>query len=130
MCTPWPDHWDSGLLYDEVAQLDKAVEDYTRAIKLVPGDEAFFYSRGHAYFRLNKDDLAIADLTAAIRLQPKLSELYFWRGFSFERTKKYIEAKQDFTRVIASENDPAVLGEVYDCSPIFLLFRVLQNNSL
>lgn len=99
-------------MYDEVSQLDKAVEDYTRAIKLVPGDEAFFYSRGHAYFRLNKDELAIADLTAAIKLQPNLAELYFWRGFSFERTKKYIEAKQDFSRVIAAENDPAVLGEV------------------
>lgn len=92
------------------------MEDYSRAIKLVPGDEAFYYSRGHAYFRMNKDDLAISDLSAAIKLQPKLAELYFWRGFSYERSKMYTEAKQDFSRVIASENDPAVLGEVR-CAP-------------
>ena len=49
----------SGLLYDEVGQLDKAVEDYNKAIQLVPNDEAFFYSRGHAYFRKNMDEAAI-----------------------------------------------------------------------
>ena len=51
---------------------DRAIADYTEAIRLDPKLAIAYYERGIAYHALGDFDRAIADYTEAIRLDPKL----------------------------------------------------------
>jgi tetratricopeptide (TPR) repeat protein len=51
---------------------DRAIADYTEAIRLDPKLAIAYYERGVAYHALGDFDRAIADYTEAIRLDPKL----------------------------------------------------------
>jgi tetratricopeptide (TPR) repeat protein len=61
-------------------QPDKAIDDYTAAIKLSPKDAQHWGNRGYAW--RNKKDLpkALADLNEAIRLDPKSATWFTNRG--------------------------------------------------
>lgn len=57
-------------------QREKAIEDYSTAIKLHP-DEVFLYLRRGREYRVIKDsEKALADFDAAIKLKPQWAELY------------------------------------------------------
>ena len=51
--------------------LDKAIADYTQAIKLAPQAAAAFRSRGILWRRVKAYDKAIADFSEAVRLNPR-----------------------------------------------------------
>ncbi len=46
-------------MMDDVGQLDRALEDFSKAIELRPVEDVFFYSRGYAHFRKGSNELAI-----------------------------------------------------------------------
>jgi len=48
----------------------KAIDDYTRALKINPKHAEALESRGHAYKRLGWTDLAIADFDSALEIKP------------------------------------------------------------
>ena len=60
------------LTYGKKGDHDKAIADFTEAIRLNPNDAEAYYSRGCEYFEKGDHDRAIADFTEAIRLNPKL----------------------------------------------------------
>ena len=59
---------------------EKAIADYTEAIRLDPKDAKAYYNRGVAYGEKGERDKAIADFTEAIRLNPKMAWAYIFRG--------------------------------------------------
>ncbi len=64
---------------------DKAVEDYSQADLLTPGDADLHQNRGLAYVALNKWDDAIKDYTAAIAIAPQFPDTYIDRGSAWFR---------------------------------------------
>ena len=54
-----------------MGRYDKAIFDYTEAIKRKPEHADFYYSRGLAYNKMGKSDKAISDYTKAIELKHK-----------------------------------------------------------
>ena len=72
-----------GLGLRRKGDYDKAIADYTEAIRLNPKLAEAYYSRGFAYGKKGDYDKAIADYTEAIRLDPKYAEAYYNRGVAY-----------------------------------------------
>lgn len=59
---------------------DKAIADYTEAIRLNPEFAAAFHNRGETWLNKGEFDKALADLTEAIRLNPNNERSFNNRG--------------------------------------------------
>lgn len=59
-----------GLAYSQKQQFDRAVADYTSAIKLNPKSAEAYNNRGAAFLKLNRFDLAEKDIRKALALDP------------------------------------------------------------
>ncbi|GHV49664.1 hypothetical protein AGMMS49579_02340 [Spirochaetia bacterium] len=79
---------------------DRAIADYTQAIKLDPKDATAYNNRGYAYYNKNDYDRAFADYTQAIKLDPKDATAYNNRGYIYLSKNDYDRAIADYTEVI------------------------------
>ena len=70
-----------GIAYGHKGEYDKAIADFTEAIRLEPETiSRRIEYRGDAYAEKGEHDKAIADFTEVIRLDPKFAEAYCNRG--------------------------------------------------
>ncbi len=101
------DHVMRGVAWREMGQLDKAIADFTEAIKLDPKSALYFdllasahVVRAGKWEEMGQLDKAIADFTEAIKLDPK-SALYFkMRGGIRLKKKEFAKAVADLSEVI------------------------------
>lgn len=91
--------------FKELGDYDSALEDYTRALELVP-DAYWFNRRGLAYEETKQFEQAAADYARAIELDPAWAIAYNNRGFIKLNLKDYSGAKKDFEKAISL--DPSV----------------------
>jgi tetratricopeptide (TPR) repeat protein len=95
---------------------DRAIEEFTKAIRIEPNYSPAFRSRGIAWFYKKEFDTAIADYNEAIRLDPNDHFAYFYRGYGWLYKKEYHQAIADFTEQIrldpTSSHGYAFRGEV------------------
>src|SRR5215469_116981 len=86
-------------------QNDKAVADYTEAIRLNPDYAEAYNGRGQAYFKLRQFDKAISDYGDAIRIKPDFAEAYSNRGFTYTRLGQFEKALADCSEAIRIKPD-------------------------
>ena len=80
---------------------DKAISEYSQAIKLNPNNIMAYISRGFVYHDGKEDyDKAIADFSEAIRLNPKDDGAYRVRGLAYTNKENYDKAIADFNESI------------------------------
>jgi tetratricopeptide (TPR) repeat protein len=84
---------------DSVA-LDRAIADYTQAIKLDPTFVQAYVTRGFAYSEKADFDRAIADYTQALQLAPKFVQAYVNRARAYRLKGDIDRAIADYTQVI------------------------------
>jgi tetratricopeptide (TPR) repeat protein len=87
-----------GNAYQTKGDNDRAIADYSEAIRLGPKNAGSYYNRGSVYEGKGDFDRTIADYNEAIRLDPKLSLAYYFRGLAWRE-------KGDFDRAIADYSD-------------------------
>jgi tetratricopeptide (TPR) repeat protein len=80
--------------------LDRAIEDYNKAIQLNPNLAEAYYNRGVAYDDKGQYNEAIKDFDEAIRINPNLVEAYCNRGVAYYAKGQYNEAIKDFDEAI------------------------------
>src|SRR6266545_3733493 len=98
-----------GIEKGKEGDLDGAIADFDRAIKLNPKDVAPYYNRAQAR-RLKKDaDGAIADYTRAIELKPDYARAYYNRAMSKQAKGDKAGAEADFKT--AAKFDPELTSE-------------------
>jgi len=95
---------DRGLVYQAKGDLDRAIADFTEAIRLDPKSARAFNNRGIAYQAKGDGDRAIADFTEAIRLDPKNFLAYLVRGLAHLYSGSLPQARADLSQ--ASELNP------------------------
>jgi tetratricopeptide (TPR) repeat protein len=100
------DYFTSGNVHYENNNINKAIADYTQAIKLNPNFAEAYYFRGNSY-SLNDSDKAITDYTEAIRLNPRYAEAYYNRGWGYFWEQDYDKAIADFEAVLKIEPNNA-----------------------
>jgi tetratricopeptide (TPR) repeat protein len=89
-----------GIAYHDKDDYDRAVADYTQAIKLDPKDAFAYNDRGNAYRDNGDNDRAIADFNQAIQLDPKYAFAYNGRGFAYRNKGDNDRAIADFNQAI------------------------------
>ncbi len=89
----------------------KAINDFNKAINILPNYQDAYVMRGYVKFKLKDFKGAMSDLTKAISLNPQNSALaYDFRGRVKFELNDYIGARDDFTHSIDLENNN---GRVY-----------------
>jgi len=82
---------------------DKAIAEYTQAIKLVPNYVIVYNERALAYGNKGDYDKAIADLNEAIRLDPNYAVAYNNRAYAYNGKGDYDKAIADANQAIKLE---------------------------
>jgi tetratricopeptide (TPR) repeat protein len=94
------DFFVSGGAHLEKGHLDRAIADYSEAIRLKPDFFAAYLNRGTALRKKGEIDPALADYTQAIRLKPDLYDAYTLRGICYGKKGQYEEAIADYTKAL------------------------------
>jgi tetratricopeptide (TPR) repeat protein len=89
-----------GYSWHGKGQFARAIEDYTRAIQLMPDYADAYSNRGADYNNLGRYDLAIHDLSEAIRLDPRESTNFKNRSFALAKKGDYKRALADLERAV------------------------------
>jgi tetratricopeptide (TPR) repeat protein len=104
-------HHARGEAYVQKEEWDKAIADFTEAIRLDPEDAQYWCFRGRAYQRKGELDSAIADYSEAARLTPKDIHPYLYRYSAHEKKGEVEKAIGDLDAAIAIDPRCAVCYE-------------------
>ena len=90
-----------GIAYRLKGEYDRAIQDYSQAIKLNAKFAAAYNNRGVVYDRKGEYDRAIADYDQAIRIDPGYANAFNARGFALREKGDLDRAIADFDRAIS-----------------------------
>lgn len=89
-------------IYQNGAQWDDAVAEYTNAIAYSHQDSEFryyyFFSRGSVYVKKHKNEEALADFTEALKLRPESAPALINRGFCYYNLKEKAKSCADWRK--------------------------------
>jgi tetratricopeptide (TPR) repeat protein len=92
--------WRGNWYYNERGDLDRAIADYTQAIRLNPNYSVAYANRANVYADRKDYNRAMSDWTQALRIDPNDVEVYLNRGYTYLDMKEYDKAITDFNEVI------------------------------
>ena len=94
------DWFENGCVLVNSGNPQKAVEAFTKAIKLNPNNEKFYVFRGNAYGEAGNNNQAVKDIAKAIKLNPKYAKAYVSRGNAYLRSGSYQQAVKDYSMAV------------------------------
>ncbi len=94
-----------GLAYKSKGQFDRAIADFSEAIRLKPDFVTAFNNRGNVYYGKGQFDLAIKDYDKAIHLNPDLAEAFGNRGNVYRKKGQFDRAIKDYDKAIHLKPD-------------------------
>lgn len=89
-----------GIGHSDAGNYDKALADFTEAIRLDPNDPSGFYHRARSLNDVAEYDRALDDIEAAIKLDPSDADAWNVRGMIFLDSGRYQRAGEDFLRAV------------------------------
>ena len=92
-------------------ELNKAISDYTNAIKINPKYAEAYNNRGNAFFKERNFEEAISDYTKALEINSNFIQSYRNRGIAYAKIRKTEEAVSDFKKYLKlNPSDPKALS--------------------
>jgi len=92
-------HFERGNAFIRSGDINRAIESFSKALRLNPNYDAALIGRGVALCKKGDYENAMADLSEALYLDPKSAKAYYYRG-------SVLSTKGDYAGAIAD----------YDCS--------------
>jgi Flp pilus assembly protein TadD len=89
-----------GNAFDLSGRLQKALEDFSRAVQINSKYFDAYYNRGCIYYKLGQFNQAIEDCNRAIALSPLFAKAYNIRGMAYGGQKNYEQALSDISKAI------------------------------
>lgn len=89
----------------DLGEFDKAIQEYTRALQLDPGNVELLLGRGDAQHRNHNPRTAIKDFDQVISAEPNNARAYYYRAWSYIAMRKLEKAISDFSRAIELKPD-------------------------
>jgi tetratricopeptide (TPR) repeat protein len=109
--------FDQGRRNFDIRNYNRAITDFTEAIKLNPNLYEAYFQRARVYSELNRYDRAIADYTQVIQLLPNDWGAYNNRGLAYHKKGDYDRAITDYNQAIQMNPNNAAgyhnRGDVY-----------------
>lgn len=96
-----------GAVYYGKKDYNRAIADFSEAIRIDPDFTNAFHNRGLAYYDKNDYDHAIADYSEVIRLNPKDASAHRDRGLAYSNKNDFDRAIADFSEAIRLKPDYA-----------------------
>ncbi len=94
-------YYNRGLNSYRAGEIDKAINDFTLAIKMKPDDADAYDNRGISYIVKKEYDRALADFDRAIRIKPRSDASFYNRGVAYQLKGDYSQAIADYNRALA-----------------------------
>jgi tetratricopeptide (TPR) repeat protein len=91
-------YYNRGTTFLQIQHYERAIENYSYAIKLGTANPAVYLGRGRAYDGCQRYEQSIADYTQVIQMNPRFSLAYFLRAYTYLRLKQREPACADFER--------------------------------
>jgi tetratricopeptide (TPR) repeat protein len=114
-----------GLAYTQQGQIGAALEDFQKALKRGPNEDAkyaVFVNRGLLFDRQGKFTQAIADLRQAITVKPQQYEAYANLAKVYQQQKQFTAAVEQLDRAIQTATQMVQAGQL-EKSALALLYR-------
>ena len=92
------EYFDRGNSHFDDAKFEKAIADYSQAIRIDPEYATAYNNRGLSYHQLGQDEKAIDDYSQAIRIDPEYAVAYYNRGVAYEGLRQQEKADADAKR--------------------------------
>jgi len=89
-----------GTVYDEMGQQDKAIADYTQALKIDSNYALAYSNRGLIYGSRGDYDPAIIDFSRALKIDSNNTFALWNRGITYSILKQWDDAIIDYSRLI------------------------------
>mgnify|MGYP003627123746 FL=1 len=83
-----------GVAYKNTGNLQAAIDDYTRALRLAPRDALLYQNRANARRAMGNYDAALADIEKATELEPKSAAAWYVRGAIAEDRGNLADARR------------------------------------
>ena len=93
--------------------LDGALSDFDRAIRLDPNDADAYFKRGRSFLIDGNAKFAIADFDKSISLNDRNPLVYAERGFAHQTQGQRDEALKDFERGLKLNNDLRLMLDLH-----------------
>lgn len=92
-----------GVANAALGKLDKAIGDFSEAVKLSPGNALALYNRGNVQFDRKEMRLAIADYDLALAQDPEFTLAYYNRGIAYENLGERERCIADYRKALTLE---------------------------
>ncbi len=89
---------DRAYAYQKKGNLEKAIADYTIAIRIRPDDALTYCQRGLVYESAGDYERALVDYAEAIRRDPTDEIVYRMRGLFYKHKGEQAKADEDFAQ--------------------------------
>ena len=93
-------YYNRGSAYRNKGQLEKAIQDFDKAIELNPSFAELYSNRGSTHSSRGKYHLAIRDYSQALQLNPTFAEACYNRGLVYWHQGEYDLALRDFEKAV------------------------------
>lgn len=117
-------HW-RGMVYEELGQVTKAIEDYEHRLQKDPKDIHFLVHHGSLMMDVGLRDSALRDLNEAVALSETNRYARGTRGSILMSLKKYEEAFEDFDYL--ARTDPDDVFSLVRRASVYLQLEKLQE---
>ena len=98
-------------------ELERALDDCNKALRLRPNNAAFLDSRGLVYLRQGNYDRAIADYDASLKVRPDAPWVLYCRGIAKERKGAPGAGQADIDAALAQQPAVAARAAKYGINP-------------
>jgi tetratricopeptide (TPR) repeat protein len=90
----------NAVAYARAGDQSRAIDEFSEAIRLEPGNAKYYRGRGNAYRGGGNHDLAIQDYAESIRLDPTYARAYNSRGIAYKIRYDYDLAIENYDEAI------------------------------
>lgn len=110
---------ERALAYAQAGEADRALADYTEAMRISPQDANIYSNRAAIYLLINDPARAQADLEAALRLDPKNPKALYNQGAFYMKQGANDQAMAAFSQIISNKTD--ITKDVYGARAVIML---------